>query len=308
MVKMLGVSHKHNVKMSCCPRVATPAYDTSQLKAALDGLVLKTGVKRCFDLGAYQHISVSGGANGAGLLYCRGLLTCLLGASKFALFKVGDLKQILVELAQTYSGLNPGKQDNHAWATSLSERMMVVLNHLRRLKNSEVRVRQACRKMDMSSQAKLQDLVQVVGLMDAKVEKSDTPKDDMDGSFAQGLQLDDLEEDIKVCVPVPPSKNTKGFAKHEVSKPAAKSTCKAVKSADTGVAAKDISFSATYGTNQSYIQFQCKGMKGKKLLVAVSAKQCHQHTRVVKVMFHHFQKNPTTDKAKALSLRAALLG
>ena len=299
---MLGVSHKHNVKMTCFPRLATPVYDVKKLHEAIDNFVIKVGIKRCFDLGAYHHINVSGGANGAALLHCQGLVTCLLGVSKFALFKVNDLKQSLVELANTYSGLNQGKQDNFAWATSLSERIMVVLNHLRRLKNSDVRLRQACRKLDIESQTKLSNLVQSVGVMDARVEKNDGPQQvDTDAVCGKGLMLDDIQKDIQNSLPVPPSKTSKELPATDVPKPAGKSTAKCFP-------AKDISFIVTYASNQSYIQYKGKDTKEKKLLIAVSAKQCGQHKRIVKVMYNHFLKNPTTDKSVATSLRAALIG
>ena len=69
----------------------------------------------------------------------------------------------------------------------------------------------------------------------------------------------------------------------------------------------DAKFFATYATKQSYIQFTDSKQKTKKLLVAVTANMAGKHHDVVEVMFQHFQKYPCTDKAKALSLRAALL-
>ena len=217
--------------------------------------------------------------------------------------------------ASTYENLVPesARFNVSGRANMKAERLMVLMNHIRRLKNAPIRLRQACLRLDDESQIRLHELI---GLVKEYSESSDKP------NFTTATPaLADAKLDAKVmaCKPVPPSKTSLAAAmeacaeepKHVASidkrVPALALTTKfAGGKKSHAVAAKDIKYNMTLATKQSYIQYKM-GSK-KKLLIAVSANMSPKHQQVVKVMYDHFMKNPTLDLTIVKSLRAALVG
>ena len=298
-------------------RMATPVYDAAFLTTQLTDYVSSTGVKKCFDLGLYGGMSLNQAVNGYGLIQNKGLLKVLVSVSPFAMFKVSDLKATLLQLSSTFSGLVPedkGKDVNR-WATKMAERFMVLLNHARRLKNSDVRLRQAGRKLDSSTCLRLNQLLSSMKCASATSEPFLMMLEDI---RFEDADMDDaeLDKDLKLALPMPPCKNTKK-KKEEVAKDKGVVKDKKKKEkgavdvakcgiAAIGIAAKDIKYTLTCAKKQSYIQFLAPGQK-KTLLIGVSAHQSKEHHGIVKVMYDHFCKNQTTDKEQAKSLRDALL-
>ena len=329
-----GHSHKSIVKSPLrvhVPRVATPPYCSTLLYNQIDKFIKKSGAAKAICLGSYNHMSVSSAAHGAGIVQNSQLIKALLQVSSYALFKNIDIQRSLVVASKTYDQLVPDgyKFNVTGWASLKSERIMVLMNHLRRLRNSATRLRQACSRLDDESKKELQDLVsrvQEYSEVSSKPSLLELP----------GLEDEMLDAEVLASKPMPPSKKTspkdtdaaecldvaeltpakaKAIAKAVTPakvKAAAKAVIPAkVKAAAKAViptaAAKDIKFFSTLAKQQSYIQYKVGGEK-KKLLIAVSAKQSAKHHNVVKVMFDHINKNPTLDLSVVQSLRAALIG
>ncbi len=299
-----GVSHKKTHKGTSNGRSTTPVYDEQQLKEQLGYHVEKVGVLKAFELGVYANMNVSQAVHAWSLVKCKLLVECLMQVSPYCLFKVIDLKSALKELGQKFSGLVPEKKTVDTWADKMAERIMVVMNHLRRLKNSEVRMRQAAKKLDEKHTEQLQAIVSKVKLCSATTA---TPE----FLALEDLKLEDesLDLDIMKSKPVPPKKLAVVGGVEEA--PVMATTCtspekKTTKKTPGSLTAKDLRFVATYAKQQSYIQYVMSGGK-KKLLIAVSHKQSKNHADIVKIMHGHFQKNPSVDKSVAHSLREALL-
>ena len=312
-----GVSHKSLVKSPLRvhqARVATPPYCSSKLCSQVEKHIKRCGVSNALCLGSYNHMSVSSGAHGAGIVLNSKLIRTLLSVSSYALFKNQDIQKALVIASTTFDNLVPSEYRFNVtgWASLKSERIMVLMNHLRRLKNSDVRLRQACSRLDDEKKKELQELV---SLVDEHSECSTKP------SLLElpPLEDDTLDAELLACKPMPPSKKAVPKDADEVVFPddadaidpvapaAAKAVKKAAAKALKVAAAKDIKFFSCLAKQQSYIQYKV-GTEKKKLLIAVSAKMSAKHQNVVKVMFDHINKNPTLDASVVKSLRAALIG
>jgi hypothetical protein len=301
-IMVSGVSHRKTHKTTSNGRSTTPAYDEQQLMECVEDYVQKTGVMKSFELGVYANMNVSQAVHGWSLVKCKPLVESLMDVSPYCMFKVLDLKHALKAVGQKFSGLVSEKLTVEAWADKMAERIMVIMNHLRRLKNSEVRLRQALKKLDQKNSEALQGLVSQVKLFSAT-----TPVPEC--LALEELKDDFLDMDIMESKPVPPKKHA-GVVGAASGVPTTaptetKSGQKKVSKVD-GALAKDVRFMATFAKQQSYIQYVVGGST-KKLLIAVSQQQSKDHSNIIKVMHDHFQKNPTVDKAVAQSLRAALL-
>jgi len=143
-------------------RQPVPAYDRDLLRDCLGKHVVERGVKRAFDLGEYAHVPVAHAVRGTALAQQEHLLRALLTAAPAAEVHYRDVKQVVRTLCLQYSGLNSTQQDNETWAGGVAERLMTLLTHLRRLKTSSVRWRQAALNMTKDDQDTLQELLDCV--------------------------------------------------------------------------------------------------------------------------------------------------
>jgi hypothetical protein len=256
--------------------------------------IKQLGVSKALCLGTYNHMSVSSAAHGAGVVQNSSLIDALLKVSPYALFKSQDIQKALVLASNQYDNLVPDayKFNINGWAALKSERIMVLMNHIRRLKNSDVRLRQACSRLNDNGKKELQELI-----LRAQEYSECSTKPSL--SEAPSLDDDALDAEVLACKPMPPSK--KEVPKQLDVAPIAPEAPAAT------AAAKDIKYTITLAKQQSYIQYRVASEK-RKLLISVTAKMSVKHQSVVKVMFDHINKNPTLDVSVLKSLRAALLG
>ena len=317
-----GVKHKRQVSLKAANkphyRFSTPDYSVQSLSDQMNSFIQKVGAKGALDLQSYRNIKLSCAVSGRGILQNKALVQVLINVCPYALYKVTDLKSCFVEMAHEFdelTGVLPKSTDR--WAGELSERVMVLLNHVRRLRNSDIRLRQACSKLDDAGCCSLKNIVnqvipsdELVTMMSpkAKLSSVDDALDDITDSMSDGfLKLVAQEPVLPAKLPKPLVKaiaktSKAGVPSPPVLKPGVPSP-PVLKQKKTD----DIKFFATFGAQQSYIQYATNLNPKKTLFVAVSAKQASKHKDIVKVMFEHFQTNPSCDKKLALSLRAALL-
>jgi hypothetical protein len=294
-----GQHHQHT------PRVATPPYDCQLLDNVVRKYIEKAGVTKALDLGMYNQMSLNSAAHGFGILQNSKLLKALLSVSPYAMFKAGDLKQALVMAASSFSNLVPGNQmyNVSGWANLKAERLMVLLNHLRRISNSPTRLRQASNKLDAQSKEALLALTATV-----KEASELSCKAAMSDLSIEALEQDaSLDRDLENCVPMPPCKKSKAYESCVAEEGGSLTAADACSFAEKPIAAMGIKYVLTLAAAQSYIQYRTPGTPKKKLLIAVSAKQSSRHKQIVKLMYEHFQKNPSLDVGVAKSLRSALL-
>ena len=71
------------------------------------------------------------------------MIIALLGVSKSGLFNYVDLKEAAKETNHNLPGLCDREMSLDRWAGWVAGRILVVMAHLRRIKNSKVRMRQA---------------------------------------------------------------------------------------------------------------------------------------------------------------------
>ena len=145
-------------------RLPAPEYSKSLLEDGLEDYVKRVGTKDAFDYGVYETVPVAHGVRGAGLLQVEILISTLLAVSKYLMFRHCDLKEIMTNLAFRHPTLyskGKGNKPLDRWAGDHAERMMCLTNHVRRLRCSEVRLRQASRNVtDMQAQ-RLQSIVEL---------------------------------------------------------------------------------------------------------------------------------------------------
>lgn len=342
MAVTTGYKHKGNARKQRSKRQPTPPYEVSDLQSKLRAYVMAVGVVLAFDFGIYNSLALNNAVRGSGLVKLQSLLTVLISVSPFCVFKLTDVKQVLTNLAMEVEGLWPGKVPVDRWASRLSERILCISNHLRRLKNSTVRFRQAVSNLTDQDTLVLKELVSLLDGTTAVTADADSvlksvstrvlknqPTLDDDGfpnMFAENpkqdkvvcdtILPDDSVSNIKGgsdgsllnCEPVAPSKRkpTKRLA---LKKPAA--AAKSVAILKEPVAAtsanekKDLVLFSTYATNQSYIQVKQGGKK--VLLVACSHKQSSDHQVIIKRIGEELLKMHTWTKESAVKLRNILI-
>ena len=145
-----------------CPykRAPTARFEVEGLRAGLEALIVKNGAQKALALGVYSHIPRSHAVSGRGLLQIAALIMCVLSACSRGAMKYLELKAIFESLLAQYPAMSTvplmgGKFE----AGFMAERIMTIMNHVRRLKDSEVRWRQAARQLCEAERAALKDLV-----------------------------------------------------------------------------------------------------------------------------------------------------
>lgn len=309
-----GIKHKKRVtgKIARPVRVATPEYSPHSLYDHMKDYINKYGIKGSLDFQAYKSIKLSCAVSGRGLIQNKNFIQMLINVCPFAIFKNLDLQTCFKQMGNLFDelvGMHHRSVDR--WAMELSERTMVMLNHVRRLRNSDIRLRQACSKLDDASVRALKNLVnqiipsdEIVPMAVDKGLLALCDKEDAEGlaDHHSDVASDGLEA-LLDAEPVPPAKK---LAVPKAKCPAGdkKAACSSGGSAGLGA---DVKFYVTYATLQSYIQFTSATQKKKKLLVGVSSVMSPKHKNVVKVMHRYLLEHPSTSKEVALDLRAALL-
>ena len=317
MVKTSGIKHMHTVDTGgkqIKGRAPTPDYSMESLMSEMRAYIKRVGVKSALDFQTYRCVRLSGAVQGRGLLQNKHFIQMLIGVSPYLLFKNQDLKASYLVMAAEFDGITGlHTKATDKWSSELSERTMVILNHMRRLKHSETRMRQACGKLDADSVQTLRNLVNQVLPSDELNPVSVTSQALVPRGSQKAGNYDAESSDLNSlmdCEPVLPMK----MKKEEVKAKGAKEVVKAISKHHEQSGNKDkhpggtmSTLRVTYGTKQSYIQY-FTAEKKKKLLVAITSSMAKDHKAVCKVMYDHFKGQHEVSKATALSLRAALLG
>ena len=113
-----------------CKRVPTPPSQVDVLDI-LRKYIKNTGVTKCFDFGTYRGVASGQAVRGAGLLKMQDLLLALRAGCPQLLFKPGDLKQAVWQLAGEFDGLKNNDRPMDRWASDVTERVLVLCNHLK---------------------------------------------------------------------------------------------------------------------------------------------------------------------------------
>lgn len=146
------------------PRVQTPHVDTAELREALHRHISVQGVATALALGPYQKIPVGNAVNGYGLLGIKVLIQTLVAVCPSLVFKFLDLKTVLAGETAWFENLLPAGRKTDKWAGDQAERLMTVCAHARRLRHSDLRMTQACRKLDEGQEQELRALISKVQL------------------------------------------------------------------------------------------------------------------------------------------------
>ena len=189
--------------------------------------VTKVGIKGALDLQSYKNIKLNQAVNGRGLLQNKAFIQMLITVCPYASYKTQDLKFSFVQMSNEFDGLTGVlARSTDRWASELSERTMVMLNHVRRLRSSELRLRQAIGKLDDAGVKALKNLVNQVIPSDALVSMESQPSklmlcDQKCIAQGSGKAVDDcLSDSMSVGLkelfgnePVAPSKHPKKTVK-----------------------------------------------------------------------------------------------
>lgn len=117
-------------------RQPTPFYCSLDLQTRLKEFVVNKGATRALDLGEYMNVPTSHAVRGSALVKLKDLVMLLAGVSSTGLILYKDLKSVTHFLGVNYPGM---KAISYAsvdeWATRVSQQLVTVLNHTRRLQD-----------------------------------------------------------------------------------------------------------------------------------------------------------------------------
>ena len=114
--------------------------------------------------GIYEHQSTSSQPCGKGLLALKEFILETAQAKPSCELPIGDVKKALGRLVFTRASVNKSIYNNQLWRGLRQERVTCILNHVRRLRRDEDRLRQVCLKLTASETLALQNLLSSVKL------------------------------------------------------------------------------------------------------------------------------------------------
>ncbi|CAE7360173.1 unnamed protein product [Symbiodinium sp. CCMP2592] len=179
-------------KRSCIPK-----YDKEGLKKSLSEYVKAKGTKDAFVLGPYEKLARSKAANGLGLLQLSMLISVFLDHVPAAELHISFLKDVMLGLVSSYPALS-GSLSPGLWANWMVERVLTLLNHVRRLSCSAVRLQEACSKLAREQREELTALV-------ARVTKTSRPGSQSMGSKPKPEPASSSLSPAKRCLKPQPS-------------------------------------------------------------------------------------------------------
>ena len=276
-------------------RTPTPPYSRDDLKKAMTVWIKENGIKSALSFGAYDKILLSQAVRGIGLCQNSAFLKILLEVSPCAKILHSDMKWAVQEVSHTFDTLVPAGRPLERWASEVAERVFTLLNHLRRVVHSAVRMRQACRGLDNQNVMILKELQ---GKMHIDSEASSCSGPILDSKTEVSISPDDSISQVLVrCPPV-----------SKISKKKDDKTAKSSKSDPRGHALPGGQrLFLVLAKNQSYIQVrECNGT-GKKLVVACSQTQSTEHQQLMSMILTYLLEQGTCDKTLAMKLRAHLM-
>ena len=123
-------------------------------------LVMMRNNTQLANLGIYENITKAMAVNGNGIVAMRKLLKALLQLAPWANLLQLQIKEA-IETANKNGMLNSGKMSDKAWANQRTEKVIIILAHIRRLKIT-FRFEQCAAKMSQQDIASLSDLISLV--------------------------------------------------------------------------------------------------------------------------------------------------
>ena len=154
-------------------RECAPECNVEQVVGALEEYVTRRGVETAFEWGLYLGVPTGFAVRSRGLLVLAELISVLLGSVPCGLFKLCQLKTAWKDLCFKIPALMDPKQNLEKAATRWGERIMCVLNHIRRIRWSSVRMRQALKGLSASEQKQLEALAAQVQMTSTGVADPD---------------------------------------------------------------------------------------------------------------------------------------
>ena len=134
----------------------------------LDNVMLKHAADLS-NLGVYENLSKPMAANGKGLVGLGAFLTSLLQLAPCANLLQSQIRDAFLT-TNSSKRLNKGPLTDRSWAAQRTERVIVLLAHLRRIK-TQYRFEQCVTKMN---QADIRRLAELVSLIDASYQEIHT--------------------------------------------------------------------------------------------------------------------------------------
>ncbi|CAJ1373251.1 unnamed protein product [Effrenium voratum] len=303
----LGVSQKHHVKKHTVKRLPTPTCSKALLVNNLIEHTKKEGTSKAFSFGCYKGVLLNNAVKGAGLLALEALIMSLLTVSKSGLFNYTDLKEAVKECSNQFPVLSDRGMSLDRWAGWVASRILVVMAHLRRVKNSKVRMRQAQSSLTEKEKEQLEQLARLVQDLPYKGTSTSTLGTESMAESDVGLDFEAL-----ACSPVPAKKaaNKKKMAKAKAKALAIEEACSEGSSghSSTEPAAEGEGCSKIYLTKakgRTYLQVLEGGKK--KHLVCINEKQSKSHFKIMNKIKSTMEEMGKLDQGTAVSLRDALL-
>ena len=140
-------------------RLACPSIDVAALEEGLTLHVRKTGSATAFCLFEYETIAGSGAAaKGRSLAKLHKLLLVLLSVSSQGLFKFLALAAALATVFAAFPDCVPQSLSPKSYSRHLAEKLIVALNHVRRICGNTLRWRQCVKNLTAAEVELLEDL------------------------------------------------------------------------------------------------------------------------------------------------------
>ena len=195
-------------------RQKVPTVDIEHLTDALLSHVKREGVQASFLLGRYNTLEVQMAVSGQDLVdNCLGVIKALHRVQPSLLFKYSDLVTALKEVLRQFPGIKDSftlSEQPTLWKI-LSERLLVVCNHCRRVGREKAKYQEAGSKLTNHQLEKLEEIwnlfnyevkeevkekkaVQVSPAKSAKSQKTDDLLDEFEVPATQDSLLADAEE------------------------------------------------------------------------------------------------------------------
>lgn len=139
-------------------RECIPDYDKEGLKKAMKEYVRSRGCEKAFQLGPYEKLSRNKACNGAGIVQLATLLGVILDHCPHAEMHISYAKDLLLWLQSDFTSLS-GSMSPGLWASWMTERLLTILCHLRRIHSSAIRLSECCSRLTQDQKAILQELL-----------------------------------------------------------------------------------------------------------------------------------------------------
>ena len=123
------------------------------------------------NMGPYENVSRQNAPNPKGILHCSKLVMDLLGASETAEVHPSSLKKGLQQFLVQTPDANTSKFSGEVWINLRTERLTVLLYHVRKLAQGTASLQQAAIKLTKNEYKQLEEILNVVELREEVAQK-----------------------------------------------------------------------------------------------------------------------------------------